>query len=90
MSVPFVLSISLNHKMWMVSALSLALLVSVSCHPSRRGSVHVHPHAVEVTFDISVLDGSAVSEAGDTITVRAGQMIRMTCRIQYDKQLGMY
>ena len=73
----------------MVSIMSMALLVSVSCHPSRRGAVHVHPNAVEVTFDVSVLDGSAVAEAGDIITVKAGQMIRLTCRIQYDKQLGM-
>ena len=59
----------------------LILLQSVICHPSlrnvngrrqpevRSSSDIGTPNAVRTTFDVSVLNGEAVSESGDVITL---------------------
>ena len=81
----------------------LILLQSVFCHPHlrnvdgrrqfeaiRSSSAIGTPNAVRTTFDVSVLNGEAVSESGDVITLRSGQMIIMTCKVTYERDLGKH
>ncbi len=85
-----------------ISVCLLLLLGSASCYPNigRAGSPRQpelrsvsnpgQPNAVRTTYDISVLGGEAISTEGDVITLRSGQMIEITCKVTYERQLGKY
>ncbi len=59
-------------------------------HLVRSSSNIGTPNPVRTTFDVSVLNGEAVSVSGDVITLRSGQMIKMTCKVTYHRDLGKH
>ncbi len=48
------------------------------------------PAPVKTTFDISLVDGEGILFENATVTLKAGQEIRMTCKVTYDRKLGEY
>ncbi len=46
------------------------------------------PVPIKTIFDISFVDGEEILFENDMMTVKAGEDIRMTCKVTYDRKLG--
>ena len=60
---------------------------------NQRNVVIGQPNPIETTFSVAVLEGTLISGDGGALTpltMGAGSLIRMTCKVTYDRQLGKY